>query len=282
MNRINPRAAAPMPKAEEEIKNNSMKLFAYLMTIAGLADYPENTRMFRQKNLILTHIYNATGITDKTVKLYMYYLEENGLIVYKGEHKFDFSKFCISNYEKFKDYRADIVTYSADIWKLRKKEKDSVYLIPRPMPFTPVPEITLTQLNEDFHISELELKVYLFCCKYRDECVKTGKSYKAMTYEDFRTILDLKSHHDVNKEIFLALAFLEKLQLISYTIGYISNEKGAKIPCFKITEVGYYIGEPLIEFGKDEMLTEKEVMVLHELNKRVVEGYDSIRQKQNV
>lgn len=54
MTRQNPKAAAPMPKAQEDIKNNSMKLFSYLMCISGLADYPENTRMFRQKNLILT------------------------------------------------------------------------------------------------------------------------------------------------------------------------------------------------------------------------------------
>ena len=38
---------APMPKKEEDIANNSMKLYSYLMCIAGLAAYPDNTRMFR-------------------------------------------------------------------------------------------------------------------------------------------------------------------------------------------------------------------------------------------
>ena len=143
MKRMNPPASAPMPKAEEDINNNSMKLFAYLMTIAGLADYPENTRMFRQKNLVLTHIYKATGITDKTVKIYLYYLENNGLIEYRGVNKFNFHKYLEHDFEKFSLYRKAIEKYSAEVWKLRKKEKDAIYFIPRPIPYTPVPEITL-------------------------------------------------------------------------------------------------------------------------------------------
>lgn len=34
--------------------------------------------------------------------------------------------------------------------KREKLKKESIYLIPRPIPYTPVPEITLTQLNEDY------------------------------------------------------------------------------------------------------------------------------------
>jgi hypothetical protein len=113
MKRMNPPAAAPMPKAEEDINKNSMKLFAYLMTIAGLADYPEHTRMFRQKNLVLTHIYAATGITDKTVKLYLYYLEKHHMIEYKGEHHFSFAKYREEDFEKFSDYRKTVEKYAA-------------------------------------------------------------------------------------------------------------------------------------------------------------------------
>ena len=60
-------SGAPMPRSESSIRN-PMKLYAYLVCIAGLADYPENTRMFRQKNLVLSKIYQATGISDKTAK----------------------------------------------------------------------------------------------------------------------------------------------------------------------------------------------------------------------
>lgn len=274
MERLNPLASAPMPKAEEDINNNSMKLFAYLMTIAGLADYPENTRMFRQKNLILTHIYKATGITDKTVKLYLYYLESNGLIEYRGENKFNFYKYRETDFEKFSLYRKAIEKYAAEVWKERKKERDAIYFIPRPMPYTPVPEITLTQLNEDFNVSELELDIYLFLCKYRDECVKNHKNYKVMTFENFRDILGKKQDNTTNQSIRNALSFLEKIKLITFTLGFIANTKGAKIPCFKITDVGYYIGEPMIKFEEEDALTNQEKEELKKLNERIIDGYD--------
>jgi hypothetical protein len=36
-----------MPASEIEIAKSSMKLYSYLVCIAGLANYPDNTRMFR-------------------------------------------------------------------------------------------------------------------------------------------------------------------------------------------------------------------------------------------
>lgn len=264
MNTIMPKAAAPMPKAEEDIRNNSMKLYAYLVTIAGLADYPDNTRMFRQKNLVLTKIYAATGITDKTVKLYLYYLEENGLIHYMGENRFVYRD--RNKYESFTEYRKDVQKYAFEVWSLRKKNKDSVYHIPRPTPYTPIPEVTLQRLNEDFKITELELDLYLFLCKYRDLCVKEGKKYKAMTYENIRDILGKKINAETDRTIFLALTFLEKIKLIGFTIGYTTNSKMAKIPVFKITDVGYYIGEDIVSFENNDVLSEQEVSDLRELN----------------
>lgn len=282
MKRINPPQAAPMPKAEEDIKNNSMKLYAYLMTIAGVADYPDNTRMFRQKNLTLTKIKEIVGITDKTVKLYLYYLEENGLVIYKGQSRFDFNEYKQEDYEKFKDYRLAVQDYAAKIWKIRnKEEKDGVYYIPRPYQYTPVPEITLDRLNKDFQVSELELDIYLFLCKYRDECVKNKQNYKAMTYENFRDILGLEKCSTTHKSIFCALTFLEKLQLISFSVGYYSNKKMAKIPVFKITEVGYYIQEPLIEFTESELITECEVADLKKLNERIKIGCNKFKERVN-
>jgi hypothetical protein len=45
-----------MPKDKQKVVDNPMKLYSYLVCLSGLADYPENTRMFRQKNLVLTKI----------------------------------------------------------------------------------------------------------------------------------------------------------------------------------------------------------------------------------
>jgi len=64
-----------MPKKESSITDNPMRLYTYLVCISGLADYPDNTRMFRQKDLTLTRIQETTGITPKTAKLYLYCLE---------------------------------------------------------------------------------------------------------------------------------------------------------------------------------------------------------------
>ncbi len=282
MKRLNVPSAAPMPKAEEDIRNNSMKLFAYLMTIAGLADYPENTRMFRQKNLTLTKIKEITGITDKTVKLYLYYLEENHLIQFNGENKFDFYKIQPTDFNKFSEYRLAVQTYAAKIWKQRNKnEKNAIYYIPRPYQYTPIPEITLDRLNRDFQVSELELDIYLFLCKYRDECVKSKKNYKAMTYENFRDILGLEKSSLTDKSIFCALAFLEKIKLITFSLGYTCNSRMAKIPVFKITEVGYYIQEPMIEFKEDDMINECEIEELKKLNERVKSGCDKYKERIN-
>lgn len=60
-----PKCAAPMPKKEEDILNNSMKLFAYLSTLSGLANYPSNTRMFRQKNLMPSRIKKQLELPKK-------------------------------------------------------------------------------------------------------------------------------------------------------------------------------------------------------------------------
>ena len=211
--------------------------------------------------------------------MYLYYLEENGLISYKGEQQFTFLKF--QDFHDFQDYRLAAQKVAMETWKKRKADKESVYLIPRPWQYTPVPEITLEKLNKDFQITELELDIYLFCCKYRDECVKNGKTYKAMTYEQFRDILGLAKSSINDKAIFSALCFLEKLDLIHFTIGYITNSKSAKIPVFRIEEVGYYIGTKFIEFQKADVLTTEEQRTLKEISERVKLGYEKMGKREN-
>lgn len=279
--------AAPMPSKDEDIRNNSMKLLSYLNTIAGLANYPSYTRMFRQKNLVLTKIYEATGITDKTVKLYLYYLEQNNMIEYRGldnsdrAAQFDFYKIKEQDYSSSSEYRKALQKYTYEVWNIRnrKENKNGVYHIIKPSPYTQVPEVTLAKLNEDYQITELELDIYLFLCKYRDNCINNNLKYKCMTYEDFRDILGLVSHANTNKTIFNALCFLGQLNLIKFTMGSYINKKNAKIPLFKIEEVNYYIS-PLIEFGQSDILSEEERNELKEVNKRVQLGYNKTKQRE--
>lgn len=267
------RTAAPMPKSEKTIVNNPMKLYSYLLCLAGVAAYPEHTRIFRQKNVRLTEIKRVTGITDKTVKLYFYYLEQEGLIKYSGTKQFkkiDKEEYTDDEGKVSKNYRLDLLKHTAEVWKERNKEKDSIYYIPRINPYTPIPEETLEKLQEDFHVTELELKIYNLCCSYRDDCSYYGYPYKAITFEQLRDVLHYKLHADADAEIRRALVFLSGVGLISYQTSYYNNTKGAKIPCFKINEVNYYIDSKLSEVTLvDELISQEE---LDRLGERINNG----------
>ena len=277
MTRQELRTAAPMPKTEKTIVNNPMKLYSYLVCLSGVAAYPEHTRIFRHKNIVLTDIKRVTGITDKTVKLYMYYLEMNNLIQYSGEKRFkhfDEEDYYEKNGKLSPKYRLDLIKYVSGVWQERKKEKDSIYYIPRPNPYTPIPEETLEKLQEDFNITELELKIYNLCCSYRDDCNYYGKKYKTFTFEQLRDVLNYKLENRTDAELRRALVFLSGVGLISYQTSYFNNSKGAKIPCFKIEEVNYYIGSKLNEvILEDDLISQEELNRLGErINKGLTKG----------
>lgn len=242
---------APMVGKEDDVKNNSMKLYSYLLCISGLARYPENTRMFRHKNLVLTQIKKYTGITDKTVKLYLYELERAGLVIYRGTPDEQIEGY---DYPKEQDFLklnggVDKVAYRKAkeglaflIWKSRNKE--GVYHIPRPNPYTPIPEVTLEKLNTLFELDELEIKTYILCCIFRDIQVEKydGKS-KVLKYEDLREALGKHKTAQTftDSKIRRTLYLLRGLGLIDIEDGYTYNQKGVKIPCFKLIYVGYYV-----------------------------------------
>ena len=59
---------AAMVKDEEDTRKNSMKLYSYLLCIAG-KELNGTGRLFQQKNLVLTEIKRCTGLDPKTIKL---------------------------------------------------------------------------------------------------------------------------------------------------------------------------------------------------------------------
>lgn len=280
MNKRKVKGAAPMPRREVDIKN-PMKLYTYLVCISGLATYPENTRMFRQKNLVLTNIKKATGITDKTAKLYLYQLEQKGLICYKGEIRVDKitdeeRKEIERKLEDISDgakQRKEDELIGSLLWTKRNKlEKMGVYYIPRPDIWTPIPEKTLKQLNEDFGCSELELKLYLLCCNYRDMCAFEGRATKNLTFEMIRDTFDLKrTASDTNKTIRRALLFLKSIGLIDYTERLVNNGKGAAIPCFKLQEVGYYINYEIQKIN-EEIEDQDLKAIIERVNEKILQG----------
>lgn len=250
------RTYAPMPKEERKIANNPMKLYTYLVCISGLATYPDNTRIFQQKNLVLSQIESVTGITPKTTKLYLYYLERDGLIKYGGEHHFNLSidlDYNLNNKSEKAQYRKVVEKHAAEVWKVRNKEEKKVYYyIPRPNPFTKIPEETIQSLNEKFSATELELKLYYLCCSYRDICCYEGYDYKSITFESIRDVFKLSKNTYNDSIIRRALVFLEGLNLIEYYETSYPNRKGAQIPCFHLTDVNYYINYKEIKEREDK------------------------------
>ena len=89
---------------------------------------------FRQKNLSLTDIKRATGITDAAAKQYLYQLEHSGLIEYVGEVKELSEKEIETAWNKMQSKIKDVKStaakdrieaqiYGAAIWKKRNKEE---------------------------------------------------------------------------------------------------------------------------------------------------------------
>lgn len=216
----------------------SMKFFIYLLLLNHGKD-------FRQKNLSLTDIKRATGITDAAAKQYLYQLEHSGLIEYVGEVKELSEKEIEIAWDKMQSKIKDVKStaakdrieaqiYGAAIWKKRnKEEKNGIYYIKRPTPWTPIPEETLQFLNEYMQCSEFELKIYLWCVSYNDICNVSAKALKPATFDDIRTELGFKNTSSLaNAEIRRTLILLQGLGLLDFQECFTYNRKGVKIPNF--------------------------------------------------
>ena len=214
--------------------------------------------MFRHKDLVFNHIKEAIGITNDTVKLYLYLLEQDGKIIYKGEYLSN----PILNEDSLKPVarRAAKLKEAKRVWALRTKfEKNGVYHIPRPDPFTPVPEETLQQLNEILDCSELELKLYYTCCRYQDEVNYRKLQYKPISYELIKDTFEIKhTGSDINRCIHRSLCHLKVIGLIDFEEYFIANRRGKKIPCFKLKNVWKYIDYKIKEVKDSELLTNEE------------------------
>lgn len=257
MKKTNLKTYAAMVNDGEKIKNNSMKLYSYLLCIAG-KEPQGNGRLFQHKNLVLTEIKRCTGLEPKTVKLYLYDLELQGLVRFRGDREFSFNYINQDDFIKGgtnidkKGFREAKQKEVFNKWKLRPK--NSYYYIPRPDTFTPIPEITLHKLNSIFELTEFELKLYIICCSFRDLQVAcfNGKT-KKLKFEEIKDILDLKDNSsNLNKKIKKTLYLLKGMGLIEFELGYYINSRGAKIDCVNLTEVNYYVKYEEIEWKEDE------------------------------
>ena len=223
-----------MPADFNLIASNSMKLFSYLSLISKPIPSPENIRMFQHKNLVLSSIQKATGITDKTVKLYLYHLEKEGLIQYKGGGRSSSNEKQTSHIhlqqgatESYQDFVVRLRTESFRVWKERnKKEKEGIYHIPQFSPCLLIPEAILKKLQP---ASELDLKLYMVCC-----CYQLEQDNQRLTLEQFRKILGCTQNTVNNNAIRQSFCSLQEKDLFEFKEQQYTNSRGTKIPCFKI------------------------------------------------
>lgn len=257
----------PVFKNFSDLVKGSMKLYTYLVYSSELTDSLYNTRALKFRKIMISNIHKATGITDKTIKLYLCMLEAHGLIRYCGKDEkilFDPSLFLI--YDKMcKDstetaeqaceedgklvtkvwtkvaLRKYLQEEALTLWKTRGQDKSGVYLILQPLEPVFIPENTLRELIEVYRVTEQELKIYYWCCGNRELWLSSGKGLKHLTYEDLREELGLELHTYNNKKIHKSLVFLKSLGLLNFTESSYLNRKGAKIPRFELNEINFEI-----------------------------------------
>lgn len=262
MKKIKPKTYAAMVKKEEDIKKNSLKLYSYFLCIGGKE--PGGTgRIFQHRDLQLKEIKRCTGLDPKTVKVYLYELETNGLVFFKGGQHFktinelDYMDEN-GNINKKELYNAKLKE-AAEVWKQRKGV--SYYRIERPKEYTPIPEITLEKLNKVFNFTELEMKIYVLCCAYRDiqSDFCNGKN-KVLRYEDIKDVLEIKDTGGAgSRKIKKTLFLLSAIGLIKFQTGYYINLHGKKIECFDLEEVYYYVKYDESKWSEEDCIETKEV-----------------------
>lgn len=234
-----------MPADFNLIASNSMKLFSYLSLISKPISSPENIRMFQHKNLVLSNIQKATGITDKTVKFYLYHLEKEGLVQYKGGGRRSSNDKQTSHIhlqqestESYQDFVVRLKSESFRVWKERnKKEKEGIYHIPQFSPCLLIPEVILKKLQP---ASELDLKLYMVCC-----CYQLEQDNQHLTLEQLRKILGYTQNTANNNAIRQSFCFLQEKDLFEFEEQQYTNSRGTKIPCFEIKgiqDIGITLG----------------------------------------
>lgn len=203
----------------------STRLYIYLLKLSL-----NNNMIFTNKMLNLTEIQNATELTDKTIKLYFYYLENNNIIKYNGNIKTLLKEEIEEIDNKIKDVseaskerkRNEYISFL--LWKKRRKyEKTAEYSIVQIKNFDAYDDSIYSILNKDYN--EIDTKVFLF--------TKTILNNN-FTLSDFREACHLVNHYDMNTKIKQSISKLNKNNIISCQETTIINKYGTEIPYFTI------------------------------------------------
>lgn len=215
----------PVVSENEQVQKNSMRLYVYLISISTFQG-KDRPRTFTQRDFTINKIHTLLEMHAKTVQKYWKLLEDNGLIKYEGPSS-----------------RAETQTEWDKAFMERKKNKTSFYTIPK----TPhgyiyriMPRETLEKIQNEFAVSELELKLYLLLANMQEHFCYMSSPERIFNLSDLRELLKLSKKVENNKAILMGLLWLEKLNLIEYKVFYEENNLGEQCACFNLIAVNYY------------------------------------------
>lgn len=264
---------------EPHIRQQSTKVYIYLVcksrsrnTVQEMGD---TTRIFQQKDIVLTKMRKALEMDERTIKKYWRLLEEEGLIRFrprwnnaedelKGVAEQTLKKGEITPFTALTTTEKDKI-FNAQ-WKIRNKHKDTYYEIPRASFYRKIPEKTLTFLNETIGVSELVMKVYLTLINTQEEAYQKGKKYTRFTYADLCRTLDFTLHSATIKRLEAALVLLKKLGLITLELINEKDMQGGTRTFLCLKNVSFFLEDEIIgvDISNESVLSDETIARLKE------------------
>lgn len=209
----------PIVSDKKEIQRNSMRLYVYLVSISDFGGI-NKPRILAQENVSPTKISKLLKMKPETIKNYWRILENSGLIKYEGKTAPDF-------------------TWSK-MFQIRKRDKTAYYTIPKKTPYRIMPKETLLKIQNEYCISEEELKMYLRLAEMQEQYCYMGTPNPKFSLADLRDLLQLKSEKKTNDILCRRLSWLKSLNLINYEVIPERNNLGKEVFVARLIAVNYY------------------------------------------
>ena len=233
---------------EKKIKNNSLKVYTYLVLLSNLKDNMSKDRIFKHRDLNLSKMEKILKMDRRTIQKYMFELEREHLLLYNVRDN------------EYLELETD-----KEKWNYRKHHKDTYYVLHCPDRFRKIPQETLKFLAADENISELTYKIYIALTNYQEIAILNKKEKKYFAPQDIRKMLGYEQHIDINKKISRSLKILKAYGLIDYDTCFYNNIYGKRIKAYVLFQANFYVNE-------DSGIDEKAEIVEDEIIDEIISG----------
>lgn len=226
----------------EDLKGNSLKLYSYLICRAELRNPcnqygTDNVRIFRQDDINLSQIKRIFKMDERTIKKCWQKLEDNHIIRFTP-----------------KDWCEDYELSFNERWKQRRRHPNTYYEIPISSAhlYRTIPQDTLQQLNEVYNVNELTLTLYIVMINFQEQSITNERNYYRFTYKDLCYLYGYQLETATNKKFEAALLTLQSLGLIEIQRTHYTNSWGARINCFVLKHVNFFIDYDINNYSTSE------------------------------